>query len=1029
MNVTVWSTMRVVWVRRAGAAFLCAAALLGAVAASPALAVVYVDGSKPGGDGSSWAQAYSSIETAVNARGQNEEFWVADGTYQPAASLNLKSGTQLYGGFIGTETSLAQRSLGTLPTAYPTVLDGRNVLSHVIVARKLAAGVVIDGFSVTRGRAFGAGESVYGGGIYVYQATATIANCTFTANAANILGGGMFVREGTATVAGCSFSGNTALLQGGGFAAHQSSFTLSASSFSANSAQDAAVNTEGGGVYTNLSSGQVTGCTFTNNFAANGGAVDLNNAGTTTISGSTFTGNSGTNSGGAVAAMSCTVSVSSSTFSSNTSTGGGGGYYSNVAQTTISDCIFWRNQAAHGGGAMLDYQTGTTDLVQRTLFIDNSSSSEGGALHSFARSMTLDSCAFLNNRSYNGGAIRIHAGEPGQPSYNASYAVTLRNCTVSRNTATSGGGGLINSYAPQLTIYNSIFWDNSAPSAPDIHNTGSGSMTTRSCDIQSASLSHFSVAESNTGRFSQNPQFVDPDGADNVYGTLDDDVRLKPASPCLDRGDGANAPALDLLGFPRCDLPEVANTGVGSPNYADIGAYERLVQAATPTILPAGGSFSAAIDVTFSTTTAGATLRYTTDGSTPTASSTAGTGVTLIRAAVVKVRAFKTGMLDSDTASETYTMPDRDGDGLPDWVETGSGVFVSVTDTGTSASQPDTDGDGWNDGIEVARGTDPNDPNSYPHAVNDFDRDGRSDLGCYYPQGGDWFVMPSAAPFWHGIFGVPGSLPITGDFDGDSLIDYGYYIPSSGTWKLKLSSGGERTEYFGYAGTVPLVGDFDGDGITDFGCYDPDGVNSNGVWVAPPGSWYIMQSSKGLRTESFGYAGTVPLVGDFDGDGITDFGCYDPDGVYGNGVWVAPPGSWYIMQSTKGFRTETFGYAGTIPIVGDFDGDGTTDFGCYDPAGLIAGGVQIVPPGSWYIMQSTKGFRRETFGYAGTEPIVGDFDGDGTADFGCYDAVGLNVGGVQVTPPGSWFIMQTKDGFRTATFGFAGTVPLGGVLR
>lgn len=44
---------------------------------------------------------------------------------------------------------------------------------------------------------------------------------------------------------------------------------------------------------------------------------------------------------------------------------------------------------------------------------------------------------------------------------------------------------------------------------------------------------------------------------------------------------------------------------------------------------------------------------------------------------------------------------DTDGDTLPDCAETGTGVFVDATDTGTSATEADTDGDGLDDGEEV----------------------------------------------------------------------------------------------------------------------------------------------------------------------------------------------------------------------------------------------------------------------------------------------------------------------------------------
>lgn len=84
------------------------------------------------------------------------------------------------------------------------------------------------------------------------------------------------------------------------------------------------------------------------------------------------------------------------------------------------------------------------------------------------------------------------------------------------------------------------------------------------------------------------------------------------------------------------------NTGIviagitdGSVGVPDIGAYEfggtdwvpgyvAPVEGtvATPTFNPAAGTYTAAQSVTISTTTSGATIRYTTDGSTPTASST-----------------------------------------------------------------------------------------------------------------------------------------------------------------------------------------------------------------------------------------------------------------------------------------------------------------------------------------------------------------------------------------------------------------------
>jgi hypothetical protein len=65
--------------------------------------------------------------------------------------------------------------------------------------------------------------------------------------------------------------------------------------------------------------------------------------------------------------------------------------------------------------------------------------------------------------------------------------------------------------------------------------------------------------------------------------------------------------------------------------------------------------------------------------------------------------------VDGDTIPNE-TDPDDDGDELPDAAETGTGVFVSPTDTGSDPLDPDSDGDGFWDGWEVAIQADPNDP-------------------------------------------------------------------------------------------------------------------------------------------------------------------------------------------------------------------------------------------------------------------------------------------------------------------------------
>jgi hypothetical protein len=79
---------------------------------------------------------------------------------------------------------------------------------------------------------------------------------------------------------------------------------------------------------------------------------------------------------------------------------------------------------------------------------------------------------------------------------------------------------------------------------------------------------------------------------------------------------------------------------------------------AAPTFSPAGGTYSTAQSVTISTTTTGASIRYTTDGSTPT--STTGTlyssQVSISATTTLKAIAFKSGSTDSSVTSATYTI-------------------------------------------------------------------------------------------------------------------------------------------------------------------------------------------------------------------------------------------------------------------------------------------------------------------------------------------------------------------------------------
>ena len=107
------------------------------------------------------------------------------------------------------------------------------------------------------------------------------------------------------------------------------------------------------------------------------------------------------------------------------------------------------------------------------------------------------------------------------------------------------------------------------------------------------------------------------------------------------------------------------------------------------------GSYSAAQNVTISTTTSGATIRYTMDGSTPT--ETAGTvyssAVNISTNTTLQAIAYATGMADSPICSGVYTIQCAAPSFTPAAGSYGSAQTVTIsTTTGGASIRYTTDG-------------------------------------------------------------------------------------------------------------------------------------------------------------------------------------------------------------------------------------------------------------------------------------------------------------------------------------------------
>ena len=170
---------------------------------------VYVDTDATGNNnGSSWADAYSSLEDALNnGIAETSEIWIAEGTYTPHATDYTKSfifniaDLKVYGGFNGTEITLADRDLQTHHTILSGDLNGddtgvafsgngRSENSYHVV-QITANNILLDGLHVEDGNARGTGSRAFSAAVSILSTVSavTFKNCEFNKNVSSSGGG------------------------------------------------------------------------------------------------------------------------------------------------------------------------------------------------------------------------------------------------------------------------------------------------------------------------------------------------------------------------------------------------------------------------------------------------------------------------------------------------------------------------------------------------------------------------------------------------------------------------------------------------------------------------------------------------------------------------------------------------------------------------------------------------------------------------------------------------------------------------
>lgn len=257
-----------------------------------------------------------------------------------------------------------------------------------------------------------------------------------------------------------------------------------------------------------------------------------------------------------------------------------------------------------GGGMLV---VGASPTVSRCLFLNHRSGSRGAAVHIASGSPLFSHCRFIGNQTTVTQAANNLGGAIYYSGTSASPAEPLFvNCLFTGNRAGVGNGGsggalyagefglagiiqctFLNNRADTLTggvhgasdIVNSIFFGNQDRNGFELTAQLRGAATARRSLIQGGWPGQ--------NNLNANPLFVEAAGADGISGTLDDDARLAPGSPCIDAGDNlawpVEIPPLDLDGVRRfVNDPFTPDTG-NPPGaaVADLGAYELQFQCST----------------------------------------------------------------------------------------------------------------------------------------------------------------------------------------------------------------------------------------------------------------------------------------------------------------------------------------------------------------------------------------------------------------------------------------------------------------
>jgi len=403
------------------------------------------------GDGSSWDNAWgagtgtglqSLIDNAALKRATL--IYLAKGIYKPSATLVLKPGLQIFGGFEGVDELYYYQAK---PETNLTIISGdkdNNDVVDVNGITKLSTNQV----GVNLERIFDANnigveteKTVTLDGLIITGAASTSANY-----------GAIRVKGSRIRMENVKLLGNKGANGAAIYMEVPSFANVTNSIFSGNESNDGAAPLEGGGAVYLSGDGSVAvfkDTEFSNNKSSTfGGAVSAVNGAQVSMQNCSVYNNQGVFSGGAINAnASKLLYIIGSTFTSNS------------ANATTANS---------GGGAIWLTGAFNTAYIGQSGFSDNISAREGGALMiSTATSavVTIEDTEFKSNKAIAangvGGAISVDNSAAGDTDLRVSRSTFVSNQSLKGGAIQVAGGDNVGT-DNRLNVDNSTFFDNKA---------------------------------------------------------------------------------------------------------------------------------------------------------------------------------------------------------------------------------------------------------------------------------------------------------------------------------------------------------------------------------------------------------------------------------------------------------------------------------------------------------------------------------------------------------------------------------------